>query len=342
MNDELPSIDAIESAISRGSAFLRSRQLASGELPVLTATDAAMSGEATPDLCVFPTAVAAYCLSFVPEAADVYAKTLDFLLRECDDRGLWRHRSLANPYHAYLPPDLDDTANASAALSRAGRSFPPNRKRLLRNRDRRGLFYTWRVGLRELRKARTLYAIFTRSSPQLRDVDAVVNAAVLLYLGPSLETAPVISYLALILGRAEEAHSDKWYDRLAAIYYFFSRALATVPHARAELRMIASRVRNLFKDGSIDGEPLDTALGAAALLNCGEEVDANAIAFLISTQMTSGGWRRAALYHGGERRTHGAVVRDPMKLRWGSEELTTAFCLEALARYAAASGRAKS
>ena len=55
---------------------------------------------------------------------------------------------------------------------------------------------------------------------------------------------------------------------------------------------------------------------------------------LLDTQLASGGWPAAALYHGGRaRRRDGSFeAPHPDTPHWGSEELTTAFCIEALSR----------
>src|SRR6185436_12619440 len=128
--DEVPSGRTIGDALARGIAFLERSQLPTGELRVYAS--------ATPDPSVFPTAVAAHALSFAPEAAAIRRRALDFLRAEMDARGLWKHWTRVHPHHGWLPPDLDDTACASAALARDGRAFPDNRPLLLANRDRRG------------------------------------------------------------------------------------------------------------------------------------------------------------------------------------------------------------
>ncbi|QIR37173.1 tetratricopeptide repeat protein [Tolypothrix sp. PCC 7910] len=76
-------------------------------------------------------------------------------------------------------------------------------------------------------------------------------------------------------------------------------------------------------DGSFGNELL-TSLAICSLLNYGYYSPdfCKAITFLIKTQQIDGSWRRIPLYGG---HTDKAI--------YGSAELTTAFCLEALARY---------
>jgi hypothetical protein len=311
------SVTAIDAAI----AFLERSQLPSGELPVLA------SGK--PDPSIFPTALAAQCLASAPGAAGIRARALDFLLAEMDGRGLWKHWPRAHPQQAQLPPDLDDTSCASAALLAAGRTFPDNRALLLGNRDRRGLFRTWKLTLAQLRHPLTTYAFFTRTSAKPFDVDAVVNANVLFYLGRRPETEPAIAHLLDVLRAGSETTCDKWYERPFAVWYFFSRALRDIAAEAGEI--ITKRI-----EAAIPESALDRALAACALLDWRRVPD---VAPLLDAQLPSGAWPAAGLYHGGRRR----LSRDsfapphPDTPWWGSEALTTAFCIEALSRAKAGS-----
>ena len=69
----------------------------------------------------------------------------------------------------------------------------------------------------------------------------------------------------------------------------------------------------------------DTALAACTLLNfnyTGIELT-KAVSYIIRYQQESGEWERRRIYYMGPSKIVGS----------GSEELTTAFCLEALERY---------
>ena len=305
----MPAADALERAI----AFLERSQLPSGELRVLA------SGK--PDPSVFPTALAAYALSFAPRAAGVRDRALDFLLREMEPRGLWKHWTREHPHHHQLPPDLDDTSCASAALARAGRDFPDNRALLLRNRNRRGLFYTWKLTLAQLRHPLVSFAFFTKTSAKPFDVDAVVNANVLYYLGGAPE---VVEHLLRVLRENRESQCDKWYENPFAIWYFFSRAL----HERAPVagELIVEKLAVATPSNA-----LEHALAICALRYWNRPVDVEP---LLALQLESGAWPAAPLYHGGRARKRDGTFAAPHPdtPHWGSEELTTAFCIEALAR----------
>lgn len=306
----------LRARIDAAVAFLEQRQLASGELPVLAA--------GKPDPSIFPTALAAHSLSFAPGAKNIRIRALDFLATEMAPRGLWKHWPRVHPYAHQLPPDLDDTSCASAALVAAGRTFPDNRARLLRNRDRRGLFRTWLLTRAQLRHPLTTAAFFTRTSAKPFDVDAVVNANVLLYLGRRTETEPVIAHLLDVLRTGGEITCDKWYERPFAVWYFFSRALRAAGAEAGE--NIMERMAT-----AVPANPLEHALAICTSFDWNRPPD---LAPLLDTQLPSGAWPAAGLYHGGRKRLsrHSFAPPHPDTPWWGSEELTTAFCIEALSR----------
>lgn len=296
-------------ALERGVAYLRRAQLPSGELPVL-ASD-------RPDPSVFPTAVMAHSLSFVAEARDVRDRALDFLAAEMQPGGLWKHWPRAHSQHAFLLPDVDDTACASAVLTRAGRNIPDNRDTLLRNRTRKGLFRTW---LLRYRHPLAMYAFFTATSAKPFDVDAVVNANALFYLGP---VPAVVEWLVGVLRDGRERQCDKWYDNPFVVWYFFARVLAPVsPEASALL------VRKLAAVNPATA--LEHALAACALRETGRVPD---VRELTRMQLPSGAWPASPVYHGGRARRRDGTFASPHPDTpyWGSEAWTTAFAVEALA-----------
>src|SRR5262245_49467038 len=186
----------VSRAIEKGVAYLESAQLPSGEIPIDISPIPEMSGDCVREPVVFPAAVAARALSITPSAARVRSRALDFLLREMEADGLWRHPSSEKPGYYYTPLDVDDTSIASVALAAAGRRFPDNRALLLANRERSGLFLTWIA--RWWRHPLMTYRFF-KYTAELRDVDAVVNANVVIYLGVCEETRSVIEHMLAVL-----------------------------------------------------------------------------------------------------------------------------------------------
>lgn len=326
-------------AIARGLAFLERRQLPSGAFPVVCTTDPAMERGCVEDPSLFPTALIAHALSFSPEAAAMRARAEDFLLGEMDRNGLWKHWTGEHPQYALLPPDLDDTSCASAVLARAGRALPDNRPILLANRDRNGLFYTWivpRIGWRgpayaratlpQLLRIPALWMFFRQTSAASGDVDAAVNANALFYLGRVPNRAAVERHLIAVLRDGRESQCDKWYENPFAIWYFFSRALAgAAPEAGA---LIRARIA-----AAAPTSALEAALAIASLNYWRLEAPPAMRDRLLADQLASGGWPRAAFYHGGRKRRRDGSFEAPHPdtPRWGSEELTTALAIEALA-----------
>lgn len=304
---------AIAEALERAVAFLERSQLPSGEMRVLAA--------GKPDPSVFPTALAAYSLSFTPRATRVRERAVEFLVAEMDSQGLWKHWPHEHPFHHQLPPDLDDTSCASAALVRAGRIFPDNRPLLLRNRNRRGLFYTWKLTLAQLRHPLVCWSFFRKTSAKPFDVDAVVNANVLHYVG---DVPEVVDHLLYALRENRESQCDKWYENPFAVWYFFSRALHRVAPQAGDIitRKLAA---------ATPANALEHALAACILRYWNRDADLRP---LLAAQLESGAWPAAPLYHGGRARKRDGTFASPHPdtPHWGSEELTTAFCIEALAR----------
>lgn len=341
MTIEIPSQLLVETgqAIARGVAFLEETQLASGELPVFTSTDRTMELGGTPDPSIFPTAVIARALSDCRAASAVVARAQRFLMAERDGDHLWRHWTREHDFYAQLPPDLDDTSCASAVMARAGLS-PDNRALILANRNTRGLFFTWiaprprwtgaahmKVTLAQLRHALTLVGFFRQTSAKPYDVDAVVNANCLSYLGDFEGRQAVIDHLLGVIEAGTEAQCDKWYENPFVVRYFLSRALAEAAPASGE-KMVC-RIA-----GAEPSNALEIALTLCSLRYWRAPQPAALIERLLSLQLRSGAWRRAALYHGGRTRRRDGTFAPPHPdtPNWGSEALTTGFCIEALSR----------
>lgn len=306
---------AIRRAIEKGIAYLESAQLPSGEIPIETSPTPDMSGDCVREPVIFPAALAARALSITPSAERVRSRALDFLQREMDPDGLWRHPSSEEPTHQYTPLDLDDTSIASAALAAAGRRFPNNRAVLLAHRERHGLFRTWIV--RWWRHPVMTYRFF-RYIAEVRDVDAVVNANVVIYLGICKETRPAIEHMLEVLRANREMMSTIWYGSRFTVWYFFSHALRAIAPEAGE--MIVPRI-----EATRPINALELALATSTLLLWNRVPD---VGPLIDAQLPSGAWPRAGFYHMGQRR----MDPQPKPPWWGSEALTTVFAVEALSR----------
>jgi hypothetical protein len=337
------TLNDLESGIGRGLEFLRRSQLPSGEFKVYMSSDLGLERDCVFDSSPFAAALIAYALGFADPAAagDILDKALRFLRAEMEGPGLWHYWSKRHQSHSVIPPDLDDTACASYVLRRHRVPFPPNLKLILANRTPGGLFYTWltarwplpplpsywRVVLRQWLHPVRLYYFWKLLEPTRHDVDCVVNANVLFYLGEGAETRPVIDYLTDVLRRGEEGRCDGWYSNRFMLYYAVSRNFHAGVAAFGGVRdeSVARIVAAAKPDGSVGDGVLDTALAACALLywrSSPPELE-RAVRFLLAEQRADGSWPRASVYYSGPKKIYG----------WGSEELVTGFCLEALLHY---------
>ena len=312
----MSDVSAIRRAIEKGVAFLESAQLPSGEIPIETSCTPEMRGDCVRDPAVFPTALAARALSIASSAERVRSRALDFLLREMEPGGLWRHPSSETSGHDRVPLDVDDTSTASAALAAAGRRIPNNRRLLIANRNRHGLFRTWIV--RWWPHPLGTYCFFRYTPADVGDVDAAIEANVVIYLGMCEETRPAIEHMLAVLRANGEMMSTKWYESRFTVWYFFSHALREIAPEAGE--MIVPRV-----EAATPGNALELAQATSTLLLWNRLPD---VGPLIDAQLPSGAWPRAGFYHMGRK----PIDSQPTPPWWGSEALTTVLAVEALSR----------
>ncbi len=137
----------------------------------------------------------------------------------------------------------------------------------------------------------------------------------------------MVARLVEILRRDGEADADKWYENPFVLWYFFARALGHRSDEARE-RLVAKL------DAAAPASALELALSIAARRYCGAVPPESLIDALLAAQSADGSWPRAPVYFGGrERRRDGTLApAHPDTPHWGSEELTTGFCIEALAR----------
>ena len=304
-------------ALARGIAFLEAAQLPSGEIPIDIAMRPDMGGPSHREPAVFPAALAARALAEVPAAARMVGRALDFLEREMHPDGLWRHPSTELRAWWHTPLDVDDTALASAALRAAGRAVPDNRALLLAEREPGGLFRTWIV--RWWPHPLATWRFFRRIAERA-DVDCVINANAVFYLGDCEETRPVVADMLAILRERREMAATIWYASPFTIWYFFAHALRRVGLDAGDA--ILARL-----DGAAaPADALELAAATTTGLLWNRVPD---VAPLLAAQRPSGAWPSCAFYHMGRRRDEA----QPKAPWWGSEALTTVFAVEALSRY---------
>lgn len=296
-------------SITSGVNFLFSHQLPYGEFKVYACRDRKMNQGCYFDSSVFTTAQIMYCLSFIPNSTvdEMIKKSRSFLSDELTGPGLFQYYSSRNSRN--LAFDLDDTSCASFSL----RNTHPfiqlryNISHIINNRNRDGLFYTW-LGIPE----------------EKNDVDSVVNANVICYLGACQEIENSVAWLIDTVLKGKERKSYHFYLDDLFLYYAISRAYFNGVTSLYETKeTIFKRIlERQSADGSF-GDDLITAVAMSTLLNFGcknKYVLEKTGEYLISRQFEDGSWGKIALFIGPES-------------FYGSEELTTALCLEALARF---------
>ncbi len=328
-----PAHERLKTSISKALDFLYTNQLPYGEFKTCASTNPQMQGSCRFDSSLFITSFVLYSISFVDDqkANEMTKKALNFFLEEMEGPGVWRYWTSRN--HKKIDPDLDDTACVSYALKANNVPFKSNLETILANRNEAGIFYTWLI-----------------DSKEANDIDCVVNADVLLYLGENENTKAACDYLNNIILNGKEDNCGKYCispDNFS-FYYVFSRAYFNGVFCLAKSRdSIIDRIIPLQRSDGSFGSVLSTALAACTLLNLkydGEQLT-KAIEYIINSQAEDGSWQKQAFYIGPNRVT---VTREGEKLifklvpisamplpvlYYGSEELTTAICIEALAKY---------
>ena len=334
----------IEKAIYDGVKYLHQHQLPNGEFCCYIGWGDDSMQIAIHDSSVFPTSLIGFSLmnlKYIPEVKEIHERCVGFLQYQTLRGGIWPHFTSWTPLFKLCPPDVDNTSCASKLLQALNKDYPANRKMLLLNRTKSGLFYSWYtlrfnwvrskdywlLCLRDFKYPIKALLFWKNVEAKRYDVDAVVNANVLYYLGLDEDTKAIIPYLIKIIDDKKEESCDLWYLNPFTIYYFFSRNYKNYPIELVAIKnpIVERILQTANDDGRFGVSILDTALGIISLLNLGSKSPAieSGIKYLLKTQEKYGEWPRWAVYYGG-----------PKKLQcYGSEELITGFCLEALSAY---------
>lgn len=343
----------LDAAIHKGVAYLQQHQYPNGEFCCYLSGDELMAEWAVPDSTIFPTALIAkslLSLQEIPVVDEMLTKATGFFEYQSKKGIVWNHYTKWNILYKTTPFDVDDTSCVAVVL-KARKSWLMKHNNipiLLANRNKGGLFYTWftpRLSLvkskqfwklvyPQLLKPLANYIFWKKNSCKRNDVDGVVNANALLYLGEQDYTKPVIDYLIGIVRNGTEKTCDRWYPNPLTFYYIIARNYFSGIQKFEEVRqtVIDKIVGQSQPDGRIGKTELDTALAVCSLLywrSGSLELD-KAVQFLIDAQGENGNWKRSFYYYGPRH-----------EVGWGSEEFTTGFCLEALAEYKKCGNRHK-
>ena len=305
----------MDQAVRSGLEFLRTVQRASGRLPAVAGGDRTLAGTCVEDKTPFVAAFACPALEALacPEAEAVRERALGYLIDRAEPPGVWRYWRTDDQV---LDPDLDDTACASLALRDRHLSIlcGANRGAILANRDEAGRFKTW-----------------LRPAGQPNDVDSVVNANVVAYLGPCPGTERAIGWLADLVS-GDRVGGSSWYYLLesASLAYAMARAVAFGVSTLADAGAVLCE--RLLDEEPSPGQPGRSVLETAMLVTAARELGVGGDALLRdaartvrAAQRQDGSWSAEAFYCGPE-------PPGPRTVYFGSAALTTALCLEALVR----------
>ncbi|PRQ02412.1 hypothetical protein ENSA5_23390 [Enhygromyxa salina] len=306
--------DHVEDAMSRGLAWLADVQEGDGDIPVFACRRRDLSGRRHLDSSPFN---AAHILEGVracggPEAGAIAAGLEAYLWREASPGGTWSY--FARKTGRKIDDDLDDTS-CCAALLRGGerdRDLASNRELILANRDEHGRFKTW-----------------LRPPEARNDVDSVVNANVLWYLGDHEGTRAAAAWLCELVRSGAEAPTVLYYENRLTLYFALARALAGGASGLAPVRApILDRLERV-ELGALDAVELAFCCRAAQDLDGPAELRARLLEALLGRQAADGSFPAAPVWNGPE---HPA----PRSVWWAGEPLTIGLALGCLA---AARGR---
>lgn len=334
----------ISKAIDRGLSYLVSHQFPNGEFCTYYSPDDPMKEWCVPDSTVFPTSIIANTLLVLQERQEVktiYSKTIPFLIYQRMRYGTWQHFTKWHKLFPVSPPDIDNTIFAYSFLKSQSTDSPDPSQLILANHNRNGVLYTWfafrmekngnsqywRLILRELKRPIKTLAFWQINDCRRNDVDLGVNLNVLSFLGKRKATEPIIEFISKQIIHKDVIKTDGWYRSPIILYYLFSRNAKHKIEAFINIYpLIIENILDHYKPAKgFNDTILETALAITSLINLsyrGVEID-EGISFLLKSQAENGEWARSIFFYSGPKQVVG----------WGSEELTTGFCLEALALY---------
>lgn len=327
--------------VDRSLDWLGSVQLATGELPSFASPLGDQTPDWQPDNLKFITALAALACNEIddPRSVAVVDRAVHFLRAEREPSAMWRYWTRSSDQFDYTPPDADDTACSSMAVALRGDSTAENVRLLLSNRDPEGRFYTWIIPHGQSIGIKSLWALrdeFRRATQARRaelwanseatpdDVDGVVNANVIRYLGPASAPPEAIDWVRHIIFSDNEHDCDSWHRNRFTMYASIADGHRRGIAAFGELgATIIDRIAGRLDAGGGVGPPLDTALALLAVqgFDGPRTLRRTLRRSLLDRQHDDGSWSRSAFYYGGPDEVFG----------WASGALSTAVSAQVLA-----------
>lgn len=301
----------LEDALARGIGFLKSAQKADGSFESGISTIPDMSAGIRTERSVFAAAVVLRCLRPLTGAnfQSIDRAGMGFLSSEMSPESTWRY--WVKDWPIAIPADLDDTACClkllGGSLSREQRAC--GIAQVIRNREASGLYKTWIL-----------------DTAEHNDVDSVVNANVVAFLGSGSNTIDAIEYLIGVVDADKCRESSHYY--LSEMSLFHAIALARESGV-LDFDKVARRIVARIVDSSFQGNVLESAQAISTLLALGQDGGdwlGLTVERILEAQSPDGSWPLVPFYSGPR---HPA----PTSYWFGSREMTSAHCVEALARF---------
>lgn len=307
----------VRNAIARGFDFLEAAVDAHGAWPSALYMNLELTGTPQPERPPFVAALGHLSLGECPgpRSERLRGRTHAYLRSIMEYPGVWR-------YWPSLPPDLDDTAVCSRVVGQhawlaLGRTLPT----VFRKRDDEGRFRTWMAK--------------GDDTSTWDDVDSVVNANVVFWLGDRAQTADAQRWLRALIDGHREAGSSWYYPDPMDLYAALSRLGPDPGGVDGTFRglgaILAARIMSRRDPAGHFGDAQRTAQALSALDRlqawpaAGDA--ARAAAWLLETQCADGSWPSGLVWQG-------PPPPSPPCAGFVSAALITAYCMESLARFA--------
>ena len=307
----------VRSALSHGLDFLEAVIGADGAWPSALYTNIDLAGPPRTERVPFVAALGHLSLGQCPgpRSERLRSRTREYIMSIMEYPGVWR-------YWPSLPPDLDDTAVCSQVVGQhvwldLGRTLPT----VFRKRDREGRFRTW-MGTGDHTAA-------------WDDVDSVVNANVVVWLGDRVQTRGAQRWLKGLIDDGREAGSSWYYPDAMDLYAALSR-LGPDPTGVDGMFggldvVLAARIMARYRAESGhfgDAQRTAQALSALDRLDSWPSRKAErAVGHLLESQCSDGSWQSGLVWQG-------PPPPSPPSAGFTSTTLVTAYCMEAIARFA--------
>lgn len=327
---QAPEAGRIDEAIGKGIAFLGQVQHPWGEFPIHY-IDRTTGASLDPgfDSSVFGTAHILLGLEGVEGVAGLEGmrdRAAAFLLAERQAGDVWRYYASRSSQYELLVPDVDDTAIVSLALLGRGVAPGGQARRIAGNALPSGLVGTWFFPPGWSHRPTYDNVLWDEHLSALEpDVVVTINACAFLAAVGSPVDRPAAAVVDVIGGGGEREFMV-FYDSYLAMAHALIRAWrrGVAPFA-VLLPRVEARILELRRSDGAFGWPMDTAFALSVLVatNAPDAVVDAAAARLLADQTGDGSWRRQHYF--GSRRYP--------TLGFGSEAVTTGFCIEALHAY---------